>query len=94
MSKLDPILKETYIEEMMNEYRKEALRKISTVAAHQVVEDIAMLIAHSFFNAEEEKCAARLADHLDLDKIDFLAILRDEEGFEQLLMEERERLYA
>lgn len=92
MSKIDEVLRESYMEKVMNEYKQEALRKLSAVLAHQVLEDVALILANGWF--ESLPSAERLADQLDLGKIDFLALLEDSLGFEECLMMERKLLYG
>lgn len=85
MSKLD----EYQMDKVTDEYRKEALRKVSTVVIHQQsAEDFAKTLAYAWFDSQES--AIKLADQLDLSKEEFLALLDEKEILEEYYIEDLE----
>lgn len=69
-----------HIEKEMHNTRDLALRKVSSVIAH-FTSDIALMLAYSWFDSLPS--AERIANELDLGKLDFLAIQQDFEGFKE-----------
>jgi hypothetical protein len=62
-----------FIEKEMYRVGKEALEKLSPIFAHpKYLNGFAMTLGYAWFDSQEY--AERLANHLDLDKLDFLAI--------------------
>lgn len=62
-----------FIEKEMHRVRKEAVEKLSSVFAHpKYIDGFIMSLAYSWFDSQEY--AERLANDLDLDKLDLLAI--------------------
>jgi hypothetical protein len=92
MSKVDPYLYEDILEKEMHTYKQEALRKVSTVVAHQHAEKFAKILHYSWQEGLPE--AENLTHLLDLAPIDFIAIIEDLTEFEKLLIQEREILYG
>lgn len=62
-----------FIEKEMHKVRKEAFEKLSPIFTHpKYLENMALSLAYSWFDSQEY--AEKIADDLDLDKLDFLAI--------------------
>lgn len=68
------------IEKEMHNTKESAICKVNSVAAH-FKNDIALMLAYSWFDSLPS--AERIANELDLGKLDFLAIQEDLEGFKE-----------
>jgi hypothetical protein len=73
-------LKDFYENEMQRT-KENALRSLSKVV-HFEIESISRVLAYSFF--EENEDAIKLADKLNLCRLDFLACIDDIEGFREI----------
>lgn len=71
---------ESYLKEKMYEYRDEAVERISSNVAH-FSKDFALILAYSYFNDYEP--AVKLADQLNLSKLEMLALQENFLDFRQ-----------
>jgi hypothetical protein len=77
------------VEKEMHKVRIEALRKVSSVFAHQeYVEEFALSLAYSWFDSEWY--AEKIARDLDLYKEDFLAIQENFDAFKECYLKDLE----
>lgn len=78
-----------FIEKEMQRCREETLRKISNLIEHpKYVENFALCLAYSWFDSEEY--AKKIADDLDLGKLEFLAIQEEIKPFKECYVKELE----
>lgn len=75
------------IEKEMHNTRIQALRKLSSLVAHSKPE-IGNILAYAYFDSIGD--AIKLADKLDLSKLDFLAIQEDLEAFKEEYLKDLE----
>jgi len=74
-----------FIEKEMHNVKGQALRKVSSVVAH-FSSEIGHILAYSWFESLPE--AARIAECLDLSKMDLFALRNDFEGFREEFLRE------
>ena len=73
------------IEKEMYNTKGHALRKLSSIVAH-FNDEFALILAYSWFDSLPS--AEKIADELDLSKLDFLAIQEDFDGFREEYLRE------
>jgi hypothetical protein len=76
------------IEKEMHNVKGTALRKLSLIAAHFRPE-ISNILVYSWFDGLPE--AEKIAEHLDLNKLDLLAIQEDLKGFKEEFLRDRDK---
>lgn len=71
------------IEREMRKIQKDALRKLSSVFTHSqvLIKELALTLAYGYFDSYEP--SENIANQLDLDKLDFLAIQEDFDAFKE-----------
>lgn len=77
-----------YLEKEMRKHKDTAIEIISRVA-HSQKECVLKILAYSFF--EEHEDAIKLAESLDLSKLEFLAVLEDFDGFKEIFLKEQDK---
>lgn len=80
-SKLDQDIENEIIEREMHRCKEDGLRKLSILIAHSHVEEVAACLAYSYFDSQEY--AQKIANDLDLGKMEFLAIQEEFEAFKR-----------
>lgn len=70
-----------FIEKEMHNVRKFALGKLASVVAPSYIENFASVVAYSWFDSHP--AAEKIANDLDLCKLDFLAIQEELEAFKE-----------
>lgn len=77
-----------FIEKEMHNVRKFALRKLASVVAPSHVASFASVVAYSWFDSQLD--AEKIANDLDLCKLDFLAIQEEFEAFKEEYLAEQQ----
>jgi hypothetical protein len=80
-------LMDEWVEKEMHTQKKDTLRKLSSVVAH-FSSEFSNILAYGWLESLPE--AKKLADLLDLSKIDFLAIQEDLQGFKKEFLKDQE----
>lgn len=77
-----------WIEKEMHNVKGHALQKLSSIVAHFKLE-ISNVLAYGWFDSLP--AAERLAEQMDLSKMDLLAIQEDLEGFKEEFLKDKDR---
>ncbi len=83
-------LMDEWVEKEMHTQKKAAIEKLSSIVAH-FSSEFSKILAYS--RSESLPEAARLADLLDLSKMDFLAIQEDLKGFKREILKDQDDLF-
>jgi hypothetical protein len=75
------------LEKEMHNVKGQALKKLSSIAAH-FSSEISNILAYSWFDSLPD--AEKIAEQLDLSKMDLLAIREDLEGFKEEFLKDLE----
>lgn len=82
---------ESYIEKRMIQKKQECLEALASFVHPKYLNNFAISLAYAYDNEVQE--AQIIADNLNLDHTNFLAILDRASEFEEVLFEEAEREY-
>lgn len=78
-----------WVEKEMHNVKGQALRKLSSIAAH-FNSEVATILAYSWFDCLPD--AEKIAEQLDLNKMDLLAIQEDLEEFKEEFLKDLENV--
>ena len=79
---------DTWIEKEMHNVKGQALRKVSSIAAH-FNSEIAHILAYSWFESLPD--AEKIAERLNLSKMDLLAVREDLDGFKEEFFRDQDK---